>query len=91
MNRYVLSVAAELDLDQIWEFIAQDNIDAADRWIEWNNLLKDHRWPIQSLGWVYRQSPTLSTFFPPKTQQIRMSSPRIQEISITSTPPTTSP
>ncbi len=34
MNRYVLSVAAELDLDQIWEFIAQDNIDAADRWID---------------------------------------------------------
>jgi len=34
MNLYVLSVAAELDLDQIWEFIAQDNIDAADRWID---------------------------------------------------------
>jgi len=33
MNRYVLSVAAELDLDGIWEYIAQDNIDAADRWI----------------------------------------------------------
>jgi len=33
MNRYVLSVAAELDLDSIWEYIAQDNIDAADRWI----------------------------------------------------------
>ncbi len=33
MNRYVLSVAAELDLDSIWEYIAQDNLDAADRWI----------------------------------------------------------
>jgi plasmid stabilization system protein ParE len=33
MNRYVLSVAAELDLDEIWEYIAQDNLDAADRWI----------------------------------------------------------
>lgn len=33
MNRYVLSVAAALDLDEIWDFIAQDNIDAADRWI----------------------------------------------------------
>ena len=31
MNRYVLSVAAELDLDQIWEYIAEDNIDAAVR------------------------------------------------------------
>ncbi|MGD0889068.1 MAG: type II toxin-antitoxin system RelE/ParE family toxin [Acidobacteriaceae bacterium] len=33
MNLYVLSVAAELDLDEIWEYIAQDNLDAADRWI----------------------------------------------------------
>ena len=33
MNRYVLSVAAELDLDEIWEYIAQDNLDAASRWI----------------------------------------------------------
>jgi plasmid stabilization system protein ParE len=33
MNRYVLSVAAELDLDEIWDYIAQDNLDAADRWI----------------------------------------------------------
>ena len=33
MNRYVLNVAAELDLDEIWEYIAQDNLDAADRWI----------------------------------------------------------
>jgi plasmid stabilization system protein ParE len=31
MNRYVLSADAELDLDEIWEYIAQDNIDAADR------------------------------------------------------------
>jgi plasmid stabilization system protein ParE len=33
MNQYVLSVAAALDLDEIWDFIAQDNIDAADRGI----------------------------------------------------------
>jgi plasmid stabilization system protein ParE len=30
---YVLSVDADLDLDEIWEYIARDNIDAADRWI----------------------------------------------------------
>jgi plasmid stabilization system protein ParE len=34
MAQYVLSVAAELDLNEIWEFIAEDNIDAADRWID---------------------------------------------------------
>jgi plasmid stabilization system protein ParE len=33
MNEYVLVAEAELDLDQIWEYIAQDNIGAADRWI----------------------------------------------------------
>jgi plasmid stabilization system protein ParE len=33
MNEYVLGLDAELDLDEIWEYIAQDNIQAADRWI----------------------------------------------------------
>jgi plasmid stabilization system protein ParE len=33
MTGYVLSVDADLDLDDIWEYIATDNIDAADRWI----------------------------------------------------------
>jgi plasmid stabilization system protein ParE len=34
MSRFVLSAGAELDLNEIWDFIAQDNSDAADRWIE---------------------------------------------------------
>ena len=34
MTKYFLSVDAELDLDHIWEFIAEDSIDAADRWID---------------------------------------------------------
>ncbi len=33
MTGYVLSEDADRDLDDIWEYIAQDNIDAADRWI----------------------------------------------------------
>jgi plasmid stabilization system protein ParE len=33
MKEYVLSTGAELDLDEIWEYIAHDNIEAADRWI----------------------------------------------------------
>ena len=33
MSGYVLSADADLDLDEIWEYIAGDNIDAADRWI----------------------------------------------------------
>jgi len=32
MNAYVLSEDAGLDLDDIWEYIARDNIDAADQW-----------------------------------------------------------
>ena len=34
MKKYVLSTGADRDLDEIWEYIARDNIDAADRWIE---------------------------------------------------------
>ena len=33
MKGYVLSTGAELDLEEIWEYIALDNIRAADRWI----------------------------------------------------------
>jgi len=33
VNRYVLGEDAELDLDDIWEYIARDSIEAADRWI----------------------------------------------------------
>lgn len=34
MTNYVLGVDADLDLDEIWEYIASDSIDAADRWID---------------------------------------------------------
>lgn len=33
MTRYVLSKDAYLDLDGIWDYIAEDSIEAADRWI----------------------------------------------------------
>jgi plasmid stabilization system protein ParE len=33
VSDYILSTAADFDLDEIWEYIAADNIDAADRWI----------------------------------------------------------
>jgi len=33
VTRYILSEGADRDLDGIWEYIAEDNIDAADRWI----------------------------------------------------------
>ena len=34
MNRVVLHPAAERDLDEIWEYIAADSIEAADRLVE---------------------------------------------------------
>ena len=34
MSPYVLARDADLDLDSIWEYIADDDVDAADRWIE---------------------------------------------------------
>lgn len=33
MSRYVVSAEAETDLNEIWQYIAQDDLDAADRWI----------------------------------------------------------
>jgi plasmid stabilization system protein ParE len=33
MSDYVLGFEADLDLNDIWEHIAEDNVDAADRWI----------------------------------------------------------
>jgi antitoxin ParD1/3/4 len=33
MSRYVLSADASRDLDEIWDYIALDSVDAADRWI----------------------------------------------------------
>ncbi len=34
MKRFVLAPAAEQDLDDIWSYIAADNLDAADRFLE---------------------------------------------------------
>ncbi len=33
MKKYVLGTGAERDLNEIWEYISEDSIDAADRWI----------------------------------------------------------
>lgn len=33
MNDYILASEAVLDLEDIWDYIAADSVDAADRWI----------------------------------------------------------
>ncbi len=33
MSGYTLSADADSDLEEIWDYIAADNVDAADRWI----------------------------------------------------------
>ena len=33
MSGYLLGVEVDLDLDEFWEYIAADKIDAADRWV----------------------------------------------------------
>ena len=33
MTGYVFGKDADLDLDEIWEYIASDDVDAADRWV----------------------------------------------------------
>jgi plasmid stabilization system protein ParE len=44
VTAYVLSEDTDLDLDDIWEYIARDDIEAADRWI---GKLFD---PFESIG-----------------------------------------
>jgi plasmid stabilization system protein ParE len=34
VSGYVLSADADFDLDEIWEYVAADSLDRADRWIE---------------------------------------------------------
>lgn len=34
MSGYVLSLEAQLDMEEIWDYIAEDSTGAADRWIE---------------------------------------------------------
>ncbi|MCP3960281.1 MAG: type II toxin-antitoxin system RelE/ParE family toxin [bacterium] len=34
MNDFIVSPAASRDLDEIWEYIAEDSFDAADRWLD---------------------------------------------------------
>jgi plasmid stabilization system protein ParE len=34
VNKYVLNVDAEQDLNEIWDYIGEDSIEAADRWID---------------------------------------------------------
>jgi hypothetical protein len=36
VSGYILSVDADFDLDDVWEYIAADSIDAADNWIRKN-------------------------------------------------------
>lgn len=38
MSEYVLGTGAESDPNEIWEYIAEDNLDAADRWLEKLNV-----------------------------------------------------
>jgi len=34
VSLYILGAAANQDLIDIWEYIAEDSLDAADRWID---------------------------------------------------------
>lgn len=34
MSDFIMSPAASRDLDEIWEYIAEDSLDAADRWVD---------------------------------------------------------
>ena len=57
MNQYRVSPEAKTDLDEIWHYIAQDNPDAADKYI----LAIVSRFPtLASLPLMGRERPELS-------------------------------
>jgi plasmid stabilization system protein ParE len=57
VSDYILSVDADFDLDEIWEFIAADDIDAADHWIE--KLFNAFESLGQTPGMGHRRRPDL--------------------------------
>jgi plasmid stabilization system protein ParE len=49
MTQYVLGTGVAQDLEAIWDYIAQDNVDAADRWMDklfgaFESLAETHGW-----------------------------------------------
>lgn len=48
MKEYVLSAGAELDLDEIWEYIAHDNINAADSGCAGHSIIPASAHPVKS-------------------------------------------
>jgi plasmid stabilization system protein ParE len=58
VNGYILSVDADLDLDEIWEYIASDSIDAADYWIE--KLFSAFEALVQTPGMGHRREDLTS-------------------------------
>jgi len=62
MSGYVLSADADLDLDDIWEYIAADSIDAAD-------IYRAERLPIEIVA-VTRGSRDIPTFLHPRVSSV---------------------
>lgn len=59
MNRLILSELAETDLTDIWVFVAQDNVEAADRLLD---QIHDKCRFLANSPKVGRQRPELATF-----------------------------
>jgi plasmid stabilization system protein ParE len=68
VSGYVLSVDAELDLDEIWEYIATDNCDAADRWI--GKLFDAFETLAQTPGVGHPKRSEGSAFVPPNEPRL---------------------
>ena len=86
MSKYFLSVDAELDLDEIWEYIAKDSLDAADRWIAklFDEFVSLARTP--GMGHAREDLTTLPILFWPVEAYLilyRVQSQRIEIIAVT--------
>ncbi len=86
MSGYVLSEDAVLDLDAIWDFIAQDNIAAADRWT--NKLFDTFEAIGQTPGIDHRREDLTNDpvlFFPVGAYLIiyRATGPTVEIVAVT--------
>jgi plasmid stabilization system protein ParE len=86
MSKYVLSVDAELDLDEIWEYIAKDSLAAADRWIA--RLFDEFESLAQTPGMGHKREDLTTLpvlFWPVEAYSIlyRVQSERIEIIAVT--------
>jgi antitoxin ParD1/3/4 len=82
----VLSVEASADLSEIWEYIARDSLEAADRWIEELFEAFGALARVPGMGHTRKDLTDFAVFFWPEGQYLviyRVTSERIEIVAVT--------